>query len=247
MRNLALLPLLVAAVACNRAPADPRGVDRDETLLTVTAAGRADTRPDEARLQLGVQSDGATSGEASRLNREKMERVTAALSRLGVKPDDLQTRQLSLSRIDYGRERGRFRAYNTVEVTIRDMAKVGEAVTVVTESGANLLSGPDLRVSDRESASKSAYAAAYKAARSRAEAYAAAADLKIARVLGIYDGGEYGVPSPPRYVTMDAAAPTVAPPPMEQAAPPPPPGAPFSAGVNRTEVRVRVDFALERK
>ena len=247
MRSLALLPLLTVLAACDRAPADPRGVDRDETLLTVTATGRADTRPDEARLQLGVQSDAATSGEASRLNREKMERVSAALSSLGVKQDDLQTRNLSLSRIDYGRERGRFRAYNTVEVTIRDMAKVGEAVTAVTEAGANLLSGPDLRVSDRESASKSAYAAAYKAARSRAEAYASAADLKIARVLGIYDGGEHGVPAPPRYVTMDASAAAVAPPPIEQAAPPPPPGTPFSAGVNRTEVRVRVDFALERK
>jgi hypothetical protein len=46
---------------------------------------------------------------------------------------------------------------------------------------------------------------------------------------------------------MDAAAPVVAPPPVAQTAPPPPPGTPFSAGVNRTEVRVRVDFALERK
>jgi len=247
MRAFILLPLIFCATACGRAAPGPRGVDRDETLLTVTATGRADTRPDEARLQLGVQSDGPTSGEASRLNREKMERVTAALERFGVKTDDLQTRNLSLSRIDYGRDRGRFRAYNTVEVTLRDMARVGEAVTAVTEAGANLLSGPDLRVSDREGASKSAYAAAYKAARSRAEAYAGAADLKIARVLGIYDGGEYGIPSPTRYVTMDAAAPVVAPPPIEQAAPPPPPGAPFSAGVNRTEVRVRVDFALERK
>jgi uncharacterized protein YggE len=246
MRIYVLLPLFALA-ACAPAAPDPRGVDRDETLLTVTATGRTDTRPDEARLQLGVQSDGATSGDASRLNREKMERVTTALGKLGVKSEDFQTRNLSLSRIDYGRDRGRFRAYNTVEVTIRDMNRVGEAVTAVTDAGANLLSGPDLRVSDREGASKSAYAAAYKAARSRAEAYAGAADLKIARVLGIYDGGEYGVPPTPRYVTMDAAAPTVSPPPIEQAAPPPPPDTPFSAGVNRTEVRVRVDFALKRK
>src|SRR5215213_11668049 len=106
MRPLILLSLALCAAACDRTPTDSRGVDRDETLLTVTASGRADTRPDEARLQLGVQSDGPTSGDASRLNREKMERVTAALGRLGVKPDDLQTRNLGLSRIDYGKERG---------------------------------------------------------------------------------------------------------------------------------------------
>ena len=238
MRTIALMPLALLSAACERAPADPRGVDRDETLLTVTATGRADTRPDEARLQLGVQSQAASAGEASRLNREKMDRVTAALSRLGVKPDDLQTRNLSLQRVDYGPERGRFRAYNTVEVTMRDMAKVGEAVTAVTEAGANVLSGPELRVSNREAASKSAYAAAYRAARARADAYAEAAGLEVSRVLAIHDGGESYAPPPP-YVSRDAVAQSAAPPPPPAVAP-----APFSAGVNTTEVRVRVDFAL---
>lgn len=233
---------LLALTGCERAAPDPRGVARGETLLTVTATGRADTRPDEARLQLGVQSQAASAGEASRLNREKMSRVTDALAKLGVKPDDFQTRNLSLSRIDYGKERGSFRAYNVVEVTMRDVARVGEAVTAVTEAGANVMSGPDLRVSNREAASKSAYAAAYKAARSRADAYAGAAGLKVSRVLAIYDGGESMAPPP--YVgnsSMDMAAQSAVP-----TAPPPPPGAPFSAGVNTTEVRVRVDFALER-
>lgn len=237
--RIPLLLGLAALSACERAPADPRGVDRNETLLTVTATGRADSRPDEARLQLGVQSQAASAGEASRLNREKMDKVAAALTGLGVKPDDLQTRNLSLQRIDYGPERGRFRADNVLEVTFREVGKVGEAVTAVTEAGANVMSGPDLRVSDREKASRSAYAAAYRAARSRAEAYAEAAGLEIDRVLGIYDGGEYGVPSPhrppppPPVVSMDAVAQTAAP-------------APFNAGVNTTEVRVRVDFALGR-
>src|SRR6476469_8138377 len=98
MRAIAFLAVALSLAACERAPADPRGVDRDETLLTVTASGRADSRPDEARLQLGVQSDAASAGEASRLNHSKMDAVTAALAKLGVKPDDLQTQNLSLSR-----------------------------------------------------------------------------------------------------------------------------------------------------
>lgn len=237
MRVFALLPLLAIVSACDRAPADPRGVDRDETLLTVTATGRADTRPDEARLQLGVQSQAGNAEEASRLNREKMARVTAALTGLGVKPDDLQTRNLSLQRIDYGKERGQFRADNVVEVKLLDMARVGDAVTAVTTAGANVLSGPELRVSDREGSSRSAYAAAYRAARQRAEAYAGAADLRIARVLGIYDGGEYGVPTPP----------PVAVPPMTRTMNAQAESVPFNPGINTTEVRVRVDFALARK
>ena len=242
MRSLLLVPPLLFAAACDRAAPDPRGVAKNETLLVVTATGRSESRPDEARLQLGVQSDAASAGEASRLNREKMDQVTSALGRLGVKPADLQTRNLSLNRIDHGPERGRFRAYNVVEVTMRDMSKVGDAVTAVTEAGANVLSGPNLRVSNTDAANKSAYAMAYRNARGRAEAYAEAADLQIGRVLGIYDGGVV-----PQTYSMDMMAQeargmaTVAP-----AAPPPPPqSAPFSAGTNTSEVRVRVDFALE--
>lgn len=225
----------IALGACQAAPPDPRGVGHDETLLTISATGRADTRPDEARLQLGVQSIAANAGEASRANRVKMDRVTAALGTLGVKPDDLQTRNLSLQRIDYGRERGSFRADNVVEVKIRDMSKVGRAVTLVTEAGANILSGSELRVSDHEAANRSAYVAAYRAARVRADAYAGAAGLQVKRVLAIYDGGESHAPPPyARSVGVEAM----------QEAPPPVAAAPFNPGVNSTEVRVRVDFAL---
>jgi uncharacterized protein YggE len=240
MRNIALIAVCLGLTACGNGRADPRGVDHDETLLTVTATGRADTRPDEAHLQLGVQSQAASAGEASRLNREKMAAVTAALTKLGVKPDDLQTRNLSLSRIDYGKERGQFRAYNVIDVKMHDMAKVGDAVTGVTEAGANVMSGPDLQMSDREAASKSAYAAAYRAARSRAEAYAGAAGLKIDRVLAIRDGGDSSAEViASADMALESAAPMIA-----GNAPPPP--APFSPGQNTTEVQVRVDFALKR-
>lgn len=245
MRHLAFL-LSLLAVACAPTTSDPRGVEKGETFLTISATGRAEARPNEARMQLGVTSQGANAGEASRLNREKMARVTAALTRLGIKEEDLQTRNLSLQRIDYGKERGQFRASNIVEVRMTDVARVGEAVTAVTEAGANVVGGPDLRVSDREAANRSAYANAYKAARSRAEAYADAAGLKIVRVVNIVDGGEEGAPNSVT-MSMDVALPSVAA--QESAAaalePPRPPSAPFNPGINRTEVQVRVDFALK--
>ena len=44
----------IPIAACGQSAPDPRGVDRHETLLTVSATGRAATRPDEARYSLGV-------------------------------------------------------------------------------------------------------------------------------------------------------------------------------------------------
>ena len=78
-----------------------------------------------------------------------------ALTRFGIKPDDLQTTNLTLNRIDYGKDRGRFQASNNVTVRLRDLSKASEAIVATTEAGANLLSGPTLRVSDAEKASLS--------------------------------------------------------------------------------------------
>nr|WP_294848618.1 SIMPL domain-containing protein [uncultured Sphingomonas sp.] len=236
MRILLAVPL-IALAACGQHAPDPRGVDRDETLLTVSASGRAETRPDEATFSLGVNTIAGSAAEASRLNNEKMQKVTAALTGFGIKPDDLQTRNLTLNRIDYGKDRGRFQANNTVTVRLKDLSRASDAVVAATEAGANLLSGPQLRVADAEKASMSAYANAYKAARQRADAYAEAAGLKVSRVLAIRDGGQAGGEPIPmeqlRTLDVQAAVPVpVAPPP------------PFNPGVNTSVVNVRVDFAL---
>lgn len=238
MRALPLFPLVVLA-ACQPAAPDPRGVAKDETLLTVSATGNSETAPDEARVTLGVETTAGSAAEATRLNNDKMRNVVAALKGFGVGDKDVQTRTLGLNRIDYGKEIGRYRAANQVEVRLRDMARVSEAIGAATAAGANIVNGPNLVVSDREGTSKSAYAMAYKAARSRAEAYAEAADLKVDRVLTIRDNGQSGGVEPPIPIAMmEQAAPVAAP------APPPPP---FNPGVNRTQVSVTVAFALKRK
>ena len=237
--------LLVACFglgACSKAQPDPRGVGRDEVLVQIVASGRADSRPDQARFTAGVETIAASSGEASRRNSEVINKVLAALEPLGVRKDDVQTRNVSLSRIDYGPNRGRFQANNMIEIRMRDVERAGEAIGRTTEAGANVLSGPNLVVSDREAANRSAYAAAYRAARSRADTYAQAAGLKVARVLVIRDSDSAGPPRPYAYAVSDAAA--VAP---EQAAPPPPPGPIVRAGMNESEVTIRVDFALAPK
>jgi uncharacterized protein YggE len=122
-----------------------------------------------------------------------------------------------------------------VEVRVRNLARVSEAIAATTEAGGNVLSGPNLSLANPEAASRSAYAQAYKAARARAEAYAEAAGLKVARVLAIRDGGETGVfPHVGDAMGEAAVAQTVAPP-------------PFRPGMNTSEVRVRADFALAAK
>lgn len=217
-------------------PGGPHGgLERGETLLQVSATGQAETKPDEANFSVGVSSIGATSEAATAANNQKINAVVAALKALGVAEADMQTQQMSVGRIGYGPNRNKFEASNTITIRVRQVDKAGAAIQAATRAGANMLSGPDLRVSDPETANKGAYAAAYKAARGRADAYAEAAGLQVVRVLMIRDGG---TPAPQPQMAYESADMAVA----QRAAPPP-----VFAGSDRSQVSVSVDFALAPK
>ena len=244
--SLLALPMLAA---CGDRAADPRGVERDETLLSVSASGHAESRPDKAEFQAGIETWARTAKEASAANAKKIEEIVAALQRAGVAEKDIQTRAVSVNRIDWGNRKGQFQAMNVVNVTVRDAAKASDAVTAVTEAGANIVSGPNLSMTDPEATANLAYADAYKAARKRAEAYAKAAGMEVSRVLYIRDAG--GSQGNTYFRAADATA-VDAIAPREQAmavAPPPPP--PVAAGASRmmigttnSDVFIQVDFAL---
>lgn len=236
-----LLTVCAGAIAssCSSGKPDPRGVDHDETMLSVSAIGRSENRPDQAAFTAGIETIRGDAKTASDANAQAMQKLVDALLATGIKKDDVQTSNISINRIDWGRNKNKVQASNTVTVKVRNVDKVSEAIAATTGANANLLSGPNLSISDPEKARLSAYGAAYKAAKVRAEAYAAAADMKIARVLTIRDGGVVGQPMP---YEMDAMAESGAAATVRTVAPPP-----VQVGTTTSEVSVQVDFALERK
>ncbi|KLI64970.1 SIMPL domain-containing protein [Aurantiacibacter marinus] len=256
-RNFSLALCALSLTACGDTVYDPRGVEKSETLLSVSATGQADMRPDEARFQAGVQNWARNAADASAETQQDIDAIVAALRELGVAEEDIQTSAVNVQRIDWGDRRGQFQAFNTLTVRVRDIEKAGAAVTAVTGVGANIVSGPELRLSDPEAAANTAYSNAYAAALARAEAYAQAAGMEVSRVLYIRDaggsqGGRYF--SGAQATAVDAASYSRTPPPP--VAPPPPVNLAIApeeqAGVSATimpgqttsAVTVQVDFAL---
>ena len=239
-----------ALAACGGGVSDPRGVDRAETLLSVSATGEADARPDEAFFQVGVENFGRTGEAASAANREDIGELLEALKAAGVPEDDIQTRAVNIQRIEWGDRKGQYQASNIVAVTVRDIAKADAAVTAASGAGANVMSGPDLRFSDPEAGVNAAYAKAYENARKRAEAYADAAGMEVSRVLYIRDaGGAQGSRwfAGAQATAADAAARTAPPPPVALTPQIEEARAIIQPGQTTSTVSVQVDFALREK
>jgi uncharacterized protein YggE len=190
----ALLVLAVAALAGIGRPEAAGGASDDEREgITVTGVGQVDAVPDEAELSLGITTNGRTAREALTANSTRMRRLIAALKAAGVDERDIKTQNVSVGP-DYreGPESTGFSAQNSVSVTIHDLDRAGAVLEAASEAGANNVYGPSLTRSNRESLEAKALESAVKNARKRAEALAAAAEVRLGRVTAIVESGGDG-------------------------------------------------------
>lgn len=228
--RLAPAALLLAA-ACARDPAP--GLARDETLLQLVGTGRVETRPDRARISIGVTTGAETARAALDLNAQTMTRVLQAIEAAGVPAKDTRTETLSNSRSWYTGKRRRFESQNRATLIVRDLSRVGAVVAAANEAGANEVSGPIFELADPDAPARRARAAALADARAQADAYARALGKRVIRILRV---SELDIPDPaPSGVYADSVA-RFSP---QEAAPPP-----VRSGSDTTALRTRVDLVL---
>jgi len=192
MRALILGLAAIAAVASMPATAQqmppPPPPMQDGTILEISAEGRTTRVPDLAIVQAGITSQAPTAGAAYGLANAKMARIIAALRAAGVADRDIQTSSISLQP-QYRNEDNKppliiaYQANNSVMVKFRDVSKTGTILDILVREGANAISGPNLVMSEPESAMDEARADAVAKARARAELYAKAAGLRVDRIL----------------------------------------------------------------
>ena len=172
------------------------------TLLDINAEGSSTRVPDLAVVQAGVVTQAATAGEAMQQNSARMAAVLAALRKAGIADRDIQTSSISLNpQYRYADNQPPvitgYQATNSVSIKFHDIAKSGGILDALVAQGANQISGPNLSLANPDAALDEARADAVARARARAELYAKAAGLSVARILSISENGENpGAPPP---------------------------------------------------
>lgn len=179
-------------------------------VLDVSAEGRTSRVPDLATIRAGVVSQGATAAAALSDNAQRMARVLAAVKRAGVADRDIQTATVQLQpQYRYGENvpptiTG-YQATNTLSIRFRDIAKSGSVLDALVAQGANQIDGPNLSIDNPDAALNEARTDAIQKARARAELYAKAAGLRVARIVSITENGQ-DAGGPERPMMMQAMA-----------------------------------------
>jgi uncharacterized protein len=193
---------------------DPRSSPPDEGSIVVSGIGRVAVVPDVADLHLGVSVSRPTVDAAKADAGRTMDAILAAVDAAGVARRDVRTSLLSVQpRYDYRDGRPPtltgYELANVVEVTVRDLGRLGEVVDGTLAAGATSMDSLSFRVDDPAPAEREARLAAMASATAAAEVLAEAAGLRLAGVRDIIEGSAVPPPGPrmkaARMMVADAA------------------------------------------
>lgn len=167
---------------------------RNPTLLAVNASATTRTTPDLAIVTLGVTARGATARDAQQAQATRMSAVMAAVRTAGVEEAEVQTVGYGLDPV-YAYPRGgapritSYQSRNVVAIRVRNLDAISALIDATVADGANELQGIQFTFQDEEASLDTARAQAVQTARTRADRYAEAAGMRVARIVSIAEPG----------------------------------------------------------
>jgi hypothetical protein len=181
-----------------------------KNTITVSGEGEIYAKPDLALNTFTVKTEAKTVEKAVADNTTKMNAVIDAMKALGIEEKDLKSTNFSIYpryeyRPDYSvqtdiwpkpetRVLVGYQVTQSLEVKIRDIAKVGEAIQKAVDAGANQTGGLQFTIDDSDSLKDQAREEAIKQAKDKAEVLAKQLGVKLTKIINFSEGGYYPQP-----------------------------------------------------
>jgi len=191
-RNFSLILISAIAViilaACAPATASSSEPVRS---LTVSGTGQVSLVPDMATINIGVRTEADDVTDALDDNTAQANAISQVLQDLGILEKDIQTSNFNVYPMDHydnmtGQITGSyFVVENMVNITVRDLASLGDVLSAVVEEGANTIYGISFNVDDREVAIAEAQELAIQDAYAEANNIAALAGVELGELISI--------------------------------------------------------------
>ena len=162
-------------------PADVRDT------FTIEGEGKVSGAPTLAEISFGLLSEGADVAKIQKENTQKVNGMVAAIKQLGVAEKDIQTSQYSINpKYDYKDGTSKIVGYQisqNLNVKLRDLSKIGDALTQIGQLGGNQVNGPTFTIDDPSSLQQDARMKALEDARKKAEALSNVLGVKVGHVV----------------------------------------------------------------
>lgn len=171
--------------------------------IVVSGEGKITAAPNISKIDLGLLTEKLTVQEAQKENSEKMNRLIEEIKKLAIEDKDIQTTQYQIyPQYDYEKGERKIRGYSasqSVNVKIRDLAKISALLGKAGEVGANQVGGLQFTIDDEESLRGQARTKAIAAAQAKANELAKTLGVKLVRLTAFNESGA----SPPSLYALN--------------------------------------------
>lgn len=166
-------------------------VQQQQNRVTVVGKGELSVKPDIVYLSIGVESYADSAKSAQKHNAEKMEKILALLKNTWkIEEKDIKTEQFYVQpNYSYTEKEGRkvknYIAFHSLEVTLRDLNKVGDLLDAAAEAGANNVGNARFSVENRDAFEAQVIEKAMANADVKAQAIAKASKRQLGVVVNV--------------------------------------------------------------
>ncbi|MED4452220.1 SIMPL domain-containing protein [Metabacillus fastidiosus] len=147
---------------------------RLQHTMRVEGTARIKIMPDLAIINVGIMTENEQVNAAQQENAVRSNQVIQTLKNAGISDNDIQTISYTVQpKYDYVEGASVFKGYRVehiLEVTIRDIQKIGEVYDAAVSSGANVISSLQFKLSNEDVYYKKALQLALENAKEKAKA-----------------------------------------------------------------------------
>lgn len=211
-----MMPVVGLVIGALTLPASAQQADdvsrRPIPAITVNGNGDVRVAPDEATVRLGVTRQAQTAKAAQEQVNETAQAILAAVTKLGIKREQIQTSRLNLFPV-YAPQAPQkpeeprivaYRASNIVSVRLSQLDQVGPVIDAGLKAGSNQLEGVFFTLRDDQAAREQALEKAVLEAKRKANTIAQALGVRLSGILQVDEGGVSI--QPPMYMERAAMA-----------------------------------------
>lgn len=218
------------------------GLDKTQSGIWVNGEGKVTAIPDVLFLNVGIESQAKSVGEAQSKAREAMSKVRQAISTMGIEPKDVMSTQYGIQPVyQYNQKENKqeligYRVSDRLSIKIRNIQNAGKTIDATAEAGGNLIRIDSIHfgIDDNTTYKNEARGKAIKDALTKARQMADLAGVKLGKPVYITESGfvqpqPRPVLSPLMARAESAAAPTE-----------------ISPGEAEIQVQVQIVFNIEK-
>lgn len=170
---------------------------QEQASITMEGQGNVTVSPDVGVISASVVTAAKTTEKALGDNNDLIAKVIAAMKQQGVEARDIRTNGFNIfPRYEQSDRNSNtqpaiagYEVRNGIEVKVRDLAKLGDLLTIAVKAGANSVDGIRFEVSNPEEKLDEARKKAVEAARHKAEIFAEAAGVTLGSIVSITETG----------------------------------------------------------